>query len=149
MPLRFLRSLFARTNAVVSAEQARVTSAAREPEAADEDAAPQGDEVPQLALDGELDLHGFREQDVADVVREYVLACREHGTLSLRIVHGKGKGTRRRIVHAVLDDMKDAVSSYRLAGKYRGSWGATLVDLKPSSVTVAGIERKGGQKHRE
>src|SRR5688572_29077926 len=65
-------------------------------------------------LDGSLDLHAFQARETADLVREYVRACREKGVLSLRIVHGKGQGVQRRIVHSVLADMPDAVLRYRL-----------------------------------
>ena len=99
------------------------------------DAAFEGEPEPvQVPLDGELDLHTFRPADVKELVRDYVNECRAHGVLSLRIVHGKGNGTLRRITHAVLDDMPEAVASYRAAGLGRGGWGATAVDLKPLAV---------------
>ncbi len=88
------------------------------------------EEVAHDPLDGELDLHTFRPSDVADLVEEYVTACREKGVLSLRLVHGKGKGTLRRTVHAVLDRMPEAVLSYKLSEPMRGGWGATLVELR-------------------
>lgn len=82
-------------------------------------------------LDGELDLHTFRPQESADLVREYVLACQAKGVLALRITHGKGKGVQRRIVHGVLDQMPEVVLRYQLAEPQRGGWGATLVELRP------------------
>jgi DNA-nicking Smr family endonuclease len=85
----------------------------------------------ELAIDGELDLHHFRPSDVPSLVEEYIRECRKRGIHELRIVHGKGKGTLRRTVHAVLDRLPDAVEGYRLAPPERGGWGATLVDLKP------------------
>lgn len=91
-------------------------------------------EPTQLALDGVLDLHTFRPEEVADLVNEYVLACQAHGVLALRIVHGKGKGTLRRTVHAVLDGLPEVVLAYHLAEPSRGGWGATLVELKPQKV---------------
>jgi len=82
------------------------------------------------ALTDELDLHTFLPRECADVVGEYVRAAQEAGLPAVRIIHGKGTGTLRRIVHAVLD-RHPAVRAYQLAGASRGSWGATLVELVP------------------
>ncbi len=84
--------------------------------------------VPPLA--DELDLHTFQPRDCADVTSEYLTAAREAGFTTVRIIHGKGTGTLRRIVHAVLDQ-HPVVASYRLAD--HGGWGATLVELRPRS----------------
>jgi DNA-nicking Smr family endonuclease len=78
----------------------------------------------------ELDLHTFRPAECADLVEEYVRAAQEAGLSVVRIVHGKGTGTLRRLVHAVLD-RHPAVLAYRLAGERSGSWGATIVELRP------------------
>jgi DNA-nicking Smr family endonuclease len=82
------------------------------------------------ALTDELDLHTFLPGECADIVEEYVRAAQEAGLAAVRIIHGKGKGALRRTVHAVLA-RHPAVRSYRLAEAHRGSWGATLVELKP------------------
>ena len=82
-------------------------------------------------LAGELDLHTFLPKECADVVAEYVRAAQEAGMTSVRIVHGKGTGTLRRIVHGVLD-RHPAVRSYRLGDERGGSWGATMVELHPA-----------------
>jgi len=79
-------------------------------------------------LTDELDLHTFQPRECADVVAEYLLAAQEAGFTAVRIVHGKGTGTLRRIVHGVLDG-HPAVASYQLAGS-TGGWGATAVQLK-------------------
>jgi len=81
-------------------------------------------------LTDELDLHAFRPRDCADVVAEYLAAARDAGLPRVRIVHGKGTGALRRIVHGVLDG-HPAVRGYRLAGEHAGGWGATLVELHP------------------
>ena len=81
-------------------------------------------------LGDELDLHTFQPKDCADVVEEYLRAAQEVGATTVRIIHGKGTGTLRRIVHGVLDH-HPAVKTYRLADERAGSWGATLVELQP------------------
>ena len=83
----------------------------------------------EVPIDGVLDLHAFRPQDVKDLVTEYLHACRERGLLEVRIIHGKGTGALRETVHALLARMPE-VASFRLAGGDRGAWGATLVFLK-------------------
>ena len=97
-----------------------------EDEDEDEDA---GADAAAPELTGELDLHTFLPRDCADVVEEYVRAAQEAGFTAVRIIHGKGTGTLRRIVHGVLG-RHPAVKSFQLAGD-RGGWGATVVELHP------------------
>ena len=82
-----------------------------------------------VEIDGTLDLHMFLPRDTRDLVNDYLDECREQGVLELRIVHGKGQGVQREIVHSVLRDRDDVVS-FRLGDESRGSWGATLVQLQ-------------------
>ena len=86
------------------------------------------DEVVKYPIDGVLDLHQFSPGDAKGLVGDYLDACREKGVLEVRIVHGKGKGTLRRIVHSVLDKRSD-VTSFKLAADGSG-WGATMVRLR-------------------
>ena len=113
-------------------EREAAHEAAREAE--DDDDSDGGEDAP---LSDELDLHTFLPKECADVVEEYVRAAQEAGLTTVRIIHGKGKGTLRRTVHAVLD-RHPAVRTYRLAGAERGSWGATLVELKPPAAPPGG-----------
>ena len=68
----------------------------------------------------------------ADIVPEYLAECRKRGILQVRIIHGKGVGTLRELVHAVLARLPE-VASYRLADEAGGGWGATVVILKPKT----------------
>lgn len=86
------------------------------------------DPVP-LPINGTLDLHTFSPKDVKTLVPEYLEECRKIGILQVRIVHGKGTGTLRRSVHAILDRLQ-VVQGYRLGDETSGGWGATLVTLR-------------------
>ncbi|HTU62893.1 MAG TPA: Smr/MutS family protein, partial [Polyangiales bacterium] len=85
--------------------------------------------VEPLPLDGVLDLHSFAARDVKSLLPAWIDACQAQGLRELRIVHGKGTGSLRRSVHAILARRTD-VLSYRLAPAERGGWGATLVTLR-------------------
>jgi dsDNA-specific endonuclease/ATPase MutS2 len=82
-------------------------------------------------IDGILDLHTFRPRDVKDLVSDYLEACRRKGILHVRIIHGKGIGTLREVVHGTLKKIP-SVKSFRLAGEDEGGWGATIVELNKS-----------------
>lgn len=87
------------------------------------------DEAPEesveIPINGTLDLHTFAPRDVKDLVPVYLDECLERGITEVRIIHGKGKGVLRRIVHAALDRYP-AVVSY----EYGRSWGDTIVILR-------------------
>ena len=83
-----------------------------------------------LPLDGVLDLHSFHPSDAAELVTEYLGACRAANVLAIRIVHGKGTGVLKRIVRATLSRMP-YVLSVSDGGLQGGGWGATLVELAP------------------
>jgi len=90
-----------------------------------------GDSEPvELPIDGTLDLHAFRPEEVKDLVTEWLEACRERGILEVRIVHGKGTGALRRTVETLLA-RSPAVLHSRTADEAGGGWGATLATLRP------------------
>lgn len=56
----------------------------------------------EVPIDGELDLHPFAPSDVSSVVDEYVRAAAAAGLNTVRLIHGRGIGVQRSIVHATL-----------------------------------------------
>ncbi|MEX0660449.1 MAG: Smr/MutS family protein [Balneolaceae bacterium] len=84
-------------------------------------------EPKQFPINGVLDLHTFKPDDIGSLIPEYIEACLEKDITSLRIIHGKGTGALRRGVHALLDRNPHVVS-YGLATD-KSSWGATLVEI--------------------
>ncbi len=84
----------------------------------------------ELPVDGLLDLHSFQPCDVKDLIPHYLSLCRGKGILHVRIIHGKGIGSMRETVHAILRRLPE-VASFSLAGGDAGGWGATIVVLRP------------------
>jgi dsDNA-specific endonuclease/ATPase MutS2 len=82
----------------------------------------------QLPIDGILDLHTFRPQEIKDLIPDYLEECSSRNITRVRIIHGKGTGTLRRLTHAILSRTL-IVQSYRLDSE-EGNWGVTIVFLK-------------------
>jgi dsDNA-specific endonuclease/ATPase MutS2 len=88
---------------------------------------PQPQEFP---IEGTLDLHTFRPSEAGEVVDAFVEESRARGWQEVRIVHGKGTGALRELVHTHLR-RSPHVTAFRLGDQNSGSWGATLATLKP------------------
>lgn len=86
-------------------------------------------EVQEYPIDGILDLHAFKPNEINSLIPEYITECIDRNILEIRIIHGKGKGVLRRGVHAILE-RDPRVISFEMA-KDRSSWGATIVHLTP------------------
>ncbi len=82
----------------------------------------------ELPIDGTLDLHTFKPEDLGSLIPEYIRECLNREIYKIRIIHGKGTGNLRRSVHAILKRNSN-VESYSLAGD-RSGWGATVATLK-------------------
>jgi dsDNA-specific endonuclease/ATPase MutS2 len=92
-------------------------------------ASEQGEAPVPLPITGELDLHTFRPGDFGVLIPAYLDECAARGIRTVRLIHGKGTGTLRTTVHALLQ-RGPRVESFRLGDETSGSWGATLVTLK-------------------
>ena len=89
---------------------------------------PEGTPVP-IPITGELDLHTFAPRDLGELIPAYLDECAARGLREVRIVHGKGTGTLRRTVHALLQRCPN-VATIRQGDETSGSWGATIVTLR-------------------
>jgi len=87
------------------------------------------DDAVELPIDGTLDLHTFHPKEIKSLIPDYIEECKNRSIFEIRIIHGKGTGTLREIVHSILKKNPDVVE-YGLASGDLGSWGATLVKLK-------------------
>ena len=87
------------------------------------------DEIIQYPIEDSIDLHTFRPSEVKDLLNDYLEAANEKGFEEVRIIHGKGIGVLRRIVHSVLKN-HPLVISFREAGLDDGGWGATIAVLR-------------------
>ena len=85
----------------------------------------------EYPIDGTLDLHQFAAEETKDVVEEFIRTCLEKKIYAIRIVHGKGKGVKRRIVESLLAEHPKVERFYQESGS-GGSWGAAVVNLKKS-----------------
>ena len=87
------------------------------------------DEPIEIPIEDTLDLHPFRPNEIRDVTREYLEEARRRGFRQVRLIHGRGIGVQRSIVHSVLS-RHPLVLSFAEAPPDRGGWGATIVRLR-------------------
>jgi DNA-nicking Smr family endonuclease len=90
------------------------------------------DETPDeivVPIEDAIDLHAFAPKDVREVVLSYLEAAHSKGWREVRLIHGRGIGTQRELVRALLA-AHPQVASFSDAPPERGGWGATIVRLK-------------------
>ncbi len=82
-----------------------------------------------LPIDGVLDLHTFRPQEIGGLVTGYLAECRARGIMEVRVIHGRGIGNLRRSVQAILARLPEVASFTEAAALYGGT-GATVVRFR-------------------
>ena len=82
-----------------------------------------------LPIEDALDLHAFAPRDIPSVVEEYLGEAARRGFTEVRLIHGRGKGVQRAIVHGLLA-RHPLVARFFTAPAERGGWGATVAILK-------------------
>jgi dsDNA-specific endonuclease/ATPase MutS2 len=86
-------------------------------------------DVVAVPIGDELDLHTFRPEEVAELVPDYLAEAAAIGLTQVRVIHGKGTGAMRELVHAALR-RSPLVEEFGPGGRGQGGWGATIVRLR-------------------
>lgn len=86
----------------------------------------------RLEINDVFDLHSIAPRDVERVVVEYLEQARLAGFRSVRIIHGKGQGVQRRLVHDILA-RTSFIRDWADAPPQSGGWGATVAHFKPET----------------
>ena len=77
------------------------------------------EEITPLPINGELDLHTFRPNEIKTLIPDYLDACMEAGIEEVRIIHGKGTGQLREGVHRLLERLPEV--AWRMGGNHSPS----------------------------
>lgn len=86
----------------------------------------------EIEITDVFDLHTIPPRDVKRVVEEYLQLAHEKGFKCVRIIHGKGIGVQRQMVHSIIA-RTTFVSDWTDAPPDAGGLGATIVWLADSS----------------
>ena len=82
-------------------------------------------EYTELPIEDTIDLHSFQPKEVAIVVEEYLYQALLKGFREVRIIHGRGIGVQRQIVHSILKQHPKVISF-----RDELDHGSTMVTLK-------------------
>lgn len=88
----------------------------------------QEDEPIELPITDVFDLHAVGDRDFRAVAEAYLEEAYARGYREVRVIHGRGTGTRRAVIRRLLAG-HPLVLGYRDAPPESGGWGATLVYL--------------------
>lgn len=81
----------------------------------------------RVRLDDSLDLHSFAPADVASVVDEYLRAAHAAGLRVVRLIHGRGTGAQRGVVHRTLHQHELVADFWDAPESHLGATVATLI----------------------
>ncbi|WP_340105003.1 endonuclease MutS2 [Rhodohalobacter sp. 8-1] len=88
-----------------------------------------GSEQIDLSVKPKLDIRGYRGDDAVKELMHYLDKAISRGLRQVEIIHGKGEGILKKLVHEHLEQRKE-IKSYNLAPWEHGGPGCTLVELK-------------------
>lgn len=80
-------------------------------------------------MDFNIDLHGFSQEDALSKVKQSIEEARHYKAYKIQIMHGKGTGTLRIVVHSLLKQLKsnNTIKNYEFATVNQGGHGVTVV----------------------
>jgi DNA-nicking Smr family endonuclease len=79
----------------------------------------------EVPIEDTIDLHSFQPSETASLITEYLFQASGKGFEEVRIIHGKGMGVQREIVHSILRQHPDVVCFWDAPDR-----GSTAVKLK-------------------
>jgi DNA-nicking Smr family endonuclease len=82
-----------------------------------------------VPIEDSIDLHTFQPKEIHIVVEEYLYQAVQKGFREVRIIHGRGIGVQRQIVHSLLEKHPDVISF-----RDESDRGSTLVVLSVESA---------------
>jgi DNA-nicking Smr family endonuclease len=80
--------------------------------------------------DKPLDLHHFKDADVPSLVEEFAWKCEQEGRSHGAIIHGKGKGTIRELVHFSLSQNPKVYNIKLGSTSNPENWGMTTFEIR-------------------
>jgi len=81
----------------------------------------------ELPIEDSIGLHTFQPREIQIVVEEYLYQAVQHGFQEVRIIHGRGIGVQREIIHSLLSKHPSVISFRDLPDR-----GSTSVSLRLS-----------------
>jgi DNA-nicking Smr family endonuclease len=76
-----------------------------------------------------IDLHTFSPKEIPEVLESYLEECQKAGFQEVRIIHGKGIGVQRKVVHSFLKK-SPLVERFSQSPPEAGGWGSTTALIK-------------------
>ena len=83
-----------------------------------------------IPIEDTIDLHSFPPAEVAGLVEEYIYQAQKKGYRDVRIIHGRGIGVQRRLIHSILSRHPQVLRYYDAPDH-----GSTAIVLKPDPTS--------------
>jgi len=78
----------------------------------------------------EIDLHGMRVEEALGILESFLHAELMQGTQVIKIIHGRGSGVLRDVIHAWLTEQKELVLYFREAEEQNAHGAITYAVLE-------------------